>query len=114
MLLLLPPVSGRLKSDTRISGTITYNNFPFPDTAKEQDKAIQEAAQEVLDARNEFPSSSLGDLCDPTAMPSALRRAHQQLDKAVSAAFGLKNTATDDEILSELFRRYEELIAGLI
>lgn len=43
-----------------------------------------------------------------------LRRAHQQLDKAVSAAFGLKNTATDDEILSELFRRYEELIAGLI
>jgi hypothetical protein len=107
-------VSGRLKSDTRISGTITYNNFPFPETSVEQDKQIEEASQKVLEAREKFPNSSLADLYDPNAMPSDLRKAHQQLDKVVLAAFGLKASASDEEILSDLFRRYEELTKGLI
>jgi hypothetical protein len=106
-------VSGRLKSDTRISGTITYNNFPFPQTTTEQDKAIEEAAQKVLSVRDEYPNSSLADLYDPTAMPANLRKAHQQLDKAVLSAFGLKVSATNVEVLSELFKRYEELTRGL-
>jgi hypothetical protein len=107
-------VSGRLKSDTRISGTITHNNFPFPETSAEQDKQIEEASQQVLSAREKFPNSSLADLYDPNAMPSDLRKAHQQLDKSVLAAFGLKAAAPDEEILSDLFRRYEELTKGLI
>jgi hypothetical protein len=107
-------VSGRLKSDTRISGTITYNNFPFPERSAEQDKQIEEASQQVLSAREKFPNSSLADLYDPNAMPSDLRKAHQQLDKSVLAAFGLKAAAPDEEILSDLFRRYEELTKGLI
>lgn len=107
-------VSGRLKSDTRISGTITYNNFPFPETTGEQDRAIEEAAKKVLDARDEYPNSSLADLYDPTAMPADLRKAHQQLDKAVLSAYGLKASATDEDILAELFKRYEELTRGLI
>lgn len=107
-------VSGRLKSDTRISGTITYNNFPFPETTAEQDQAIEGAAQKVLDARDQFPNSSLADLYDPLSMPVNLRKAHQQLDKAVVSAFGLKASATDEEILAELFKRYEELTRGLI
>lgn len=106
-------VSGRIKSDTRISGTITYNNFPFPETTAEQDQAIEETAQRVLEARDEYPSSSLADLYDPSSMPINLRRAHQQLDKAVLSAFRLKGAATDEEILSTLFQRYEELTAGL-
>lgn len=107
-------VSGRLKSDTRISGTITYNNFPFPETTSEQDRLIEEASKEVLSARDKFPNSSLADLYDPKAMPPELRKAHQVLDKAVLSAFGLKPSATDEDILSELFRRYEELTAGLL
>ena len=107
-------VSGRLKSDTRISGTITYNNFPFPETTPGQDKQIEEAAQQVLNAREKFPNSSLADLYDSNAMPSDLRKAHQQLDKSVLAAFGLKPAAPDEEILAVLFRRYEELTKGLI
>jgi hypothetical protein len=47
-------------------------------------------------------------------MPNDLRKAHQRLDKAVPAAFGLKASASDEEILSDLFRRYEELTKGLI
>jgi hypothetical protein len=107
-------VSGRLKSDTRISGTTTYNNFPFPDTDSVQDKQIEEASQQVLNARAKFPNSSLADLYDSNAMPSDLRKAHQQLDKVVMAAFGLKASASDEEILSDLFRRYEEATKLLI
>lgn len=107
-------VSGRLKSDTRISGTITYNNFPFPETTVEQDQAIEEAAQKVLDARDEYPDSSLADLYDPLSMPTNLRKAHQQLDRAVLSVFNLKASATDEEILADLFERYEKLTRGLI
>jgi hypothetical protein len=107
-------VSGRLKSDTRISGTITYNNFPFPDTTAAQDEAIEAGSQAVLSARALFPTSSLADLYDPKSMPSELRKAHQQLDKAVLAAFGLKISVSDEEVLAELFTRYDELTRGLL
>jgi hypothetical protein len=107
-------VSGRIKSDTRISGTVTYNNFPFPDTTPEQSEQIELGAKQVLDIREKYPNSSLADLYDPNAMPGDLRKAHQQLDKAVLKAFGLKATATDEEILADLFRRYAELTKGLI
>jgi len=107
-------VSGRLESRTRISGTITYNNFPFPDTTAAQDKAIEAGSQAVLSARALFPTSSLADLYDPTSMPSELRKAHRQLDMAVLAAFGLKVSASDEEVLAELFRRYDDLTRGLL
>lgn len=107
-------ISGRLESRYSISSEITYNNFPFPQTTPEQDRAIEEAAQKVLDARSEYPNSSLADLYDPMSMPTSLRKAHQQLDKAVLSAFGLKASATDEEILADLFKRYEELTRGLI
>jgi len=107
-------VSGRLKSDTRISGTVTYNNFPFPETTAEQDRLIEQAARLVLDAREKYPSSSLADLYGPATMPIELRKAHQQLDKSALAAFALKSSATDEEILTELFRLYEVATRGLI
>ena len=107
-------VSGRLKSDTRISNTITYNNFPFPGIKEAQDEAIVAGAESVLSARTLFPTSSLADLYDPKSMPSELRKAHQQLDKAVLAAFGLKISVSDEEVLAELFTRYDELTRGLL
>jgi len=102
-------VSGRLESRTRISGTITYNNFPFPDTTPDQDTAIETAAAAVLEARANYPTSSLSDLYNPTSMPTDLCKAHNNLDKAVLAAFGLKPTTTDEAILSTLFTRYAML-----
>lgn len=107
-------VSGRLESRTRISGTITYNNFPFPETTAEQDKQIEHAAEMVLDLREKYPNSSLADLYDPTTMPTELRKGHRQLDKAVAAAFTLKASAADEQILAELFKRYEAATKGLI
>ena len=43
--------SGRLKSDYRYSAKFTYNNFPWPEPTDMQRKAIEIAAQAVLDAR---------------------------------------------------------------
>lgn len=101
-------VSGRLKSDYRISAEITYNNYPWPENQTNH-PAIEAAAQAVIDARESHPNASLADLYDPLAMPKDLADAHRTLDKQVLAAYGLASTATDNEILSELFIRYTAL-----
>jgi hypothetical protein len=102
-------VSGRLESRTRISNTITYNNFPFPEVTAEQLASIEKAVEEVLASRREFPDSSLADLYDSRAMPSSLRKAHQELDKATNAALGLKQEVSDEVVLALLFERYQLL-----
>jgi len=100
-------VGGRLKSDYRYSKDIVYNNFPWPgDPTDKQREAIEQAAQEVLDARSAHPDSSLADLYDPIATPPDLRKAHQALDKAVDAAYGKKDFASDAERVAFLFELY--------
>ncbi len=105
-------VSGRLESRTRVSNTITYNNFPFPALTGDRRAAVEVAAQDVLDVRQLFPTSTLADLYDRVAMPPALRKSHDALDRAALAAFDLKPSATDDTILTRLFERYVALLAG--
>jgi hypothetical protein len=46
-------------------------------------------------------------------MPPDLLKAHEQLDRVVLAAYGLKPSATDTEVLSALFTRYEALVAPM-
>ena len=53
-------VSGRLKSDFRYSNSLVYNNYPWPtDPTDSQRAKIEELAQAVLDARSQFPDSTL-------------------------------------------------------
>jgi len=102
-------VCGRIKSDYRYTGQIVYNNFPWPsESTDKQCEAIEQAAQGVLDARAAHPEASLADLYDPVAMPPDLRRAHQALDKAVDAAYGKKNLASDAERVAFLFELYHQ------
>jgi hypothetical protein len=102
-------VCGRLKSDFSYSSTIVYNNFPWPTTPSgKQREAIEEAAQGVLEARQEFPMSSLADLYDPLTMPAALIKAHQRLDRIVDAAYGYKGGKNDAERVAFLFGLYEK------
>ena len=107
-------ICGRLKSDYRYTGSMVYNNFPWPsDTTEKQKAAIEDAAQRVLDARTAHPEASLADLYDPIAMPPDLRKAHQVLDKAVDAAYGKKSFASDAErvaFLFELYHKYTSLL----
>ena len=108
--------AGRLKSDIRYSVKTTYNTFPWPDSPTDaQKQKIESAAQSVLDARAQFPESSLADLYDPLTMPPVLVKAHQKLDAAVDAAYGkttFKNDAERVAFLFELYQKYTSLLPG--
>ena len=103
-------VCGRLKSDYRYSNTIVYNNFPWPTPTDEQKAKIEQTAQAILDARALYPDSSLADLYDELTMPVELRKAHQDNDRAVMAAYGFDvKTMTESQCVAELFKLYQEL-----
>ena len=103
-------VCGRLKSDYSYSNTIVYNNFPWPNPTDEQRTKIEQTAQAILDARALYPTSSLADLYDELTMPVELRRAHQDNDRAVMAAYGFPiKTMTESQCVAELFKLYQQL-----
>ncbi len=107
-------ICGRLKSDFSYSNSLVYNNFPFPETPTEkQIKTIEEKAQKVLDARAQFPNSSLADLYDPLTMPPALTKAHNELDKAVDLAYRPQPFTSEANRMVFLFELYEKYTAGL-
>jgi type I restriction-modification system DNA methylase subunit len=101
-------VAGRLKSDYSYAPSV-YNNFPWPDASEKQQANIIAKAQGVLDARAQFPQSSLADLYDPTAMPPVLTEAHAELDRAVEKCYRKEPFATDRERVEFLFALYEKL-----
>lgn len=102
-------VCGRLKSDYSYSNTIVYNNFPWPTPTDEQKAKIEQTAQAILDARAKYPNCSLADLYDDNVMPADLRKAHQENDKAVMAAYGFKVGMTESECVARLLEMYQEL-----
>ncbi len=106
-------VAGRLKSDYRYSKDIVYNNFPWPNPTEAQKAKIEETAQGILDARAQHAHASLADLYDDTFMPSDLRKAHQENDKAVAAAYGLNKNSpefkSESACVAMLMRMYQAL-----
>lgn len=107
-------VCGRIKSDYRYSNTLVYNNFPWPDASEKDKENIAEKAQAVLDARTQFPNSTLADLYDPNTMPPTLLKAHQALDKAVDKAYRKAAFKDEKERIEFLFERYQKLTEPLI
>lgn len=107
-------VCGRLKSDFRYSNSLVYNNYPFPENPTEkQIKSIEEKAQNVLNTRALFSTSSLADLYSPLTMPPALVKAHNELDKAVDAAYSKQTFTSEAKRMEFLFELYEKYTAGL-
>ena len=102
-------ISGRLESRYRISAEITYNNFPLPKISQEQQNQLISSGNEILYAREKYPSSKLSQLYDPLSMPESLRKAHAKNDRVVLKILGLPMDASDDIILSRLFATYAEL-----
>lgn len=102
---------GRLGNGYRYSNSIVYNNYPFPKNVSEkQKKAVEEKAQNVLNIRSQFSDCSLADLYDPLSMPPNLKKAHQELDKAVDNCYGSKSFKNDKERIEFLFGLYEEYL----
>lgn len=103
-------VCGRLEMRYRYSKDVVYNNFPWPNPTDELKTRIEQTAQAILDARALYPDSSLADLYDDLTMPVELRKAHQNNDRAVMAAYGFDvKTMTESQCVAELFKLYQEL-----
>jgi hypothetical protein len=107
-------VCGRLESRYRYSKDIVYNNYPFPlNPTDKLIKSIETASQKVLDARLQFPNSSLADLYDPLTMPPTLVKAHNELDKAVDLAYRPQAFTSEANRMVFLFELYEKYTADL-
>ncbi len=103
-------VCGRIKSDYRYSVTLVYNNFPWPQSATEKQRAaVGAAAQAVLDARLLYPNATLADLYDPLSMPVELTRAHEKLDRAVEKCYRSKPYQSDRSRVEYLFDLYSQM-----
>ena len=103
-------IGGRLEMRYRYSINIVYNNFPWPTPTDQQKEKIEKTAQAILNARANYPDSSLADLYDETLMPADLRKAHKANDRAVMEAYGmLGKVHSEEECVAWLFKMYEEL-----
>jgi hypothetical protein len=74
---------------------------------------VEEFAKAVLEAREQFPNSSLADLYDPVTMPPRLAKAHAELDKAVERCYRKEPFTSDRQRVEYLFALYEQLAAPL-
>lgn len=105
--------AGRIKSDYRYANILVYNTFPWPEMNTKQEAQISKLAQAVLDARNEFPDSTLADLYDPDLMPPILHKAHTALDKAIDRLYRKKPFESERERVEHLFMLYEKMVAPI-
>ena len=93
---------------------LCFNNISWPENPNEkQIKQIEEKAQKVLDVRSSFPNSSLADLYNPSTMPPTLTKAHNELDKAVDAAYRSAPFISEANRMVYLFELYEKYTADL-
>jgi len=105
---------GRLKSDYRYSASIVYNNFPWPlSSQSKQIELVEGLAEKILAIRLIYPESSLSDLYNPITMPADLKRAHQDLDKAVDQAYRSQPFTSEAKRMEFLFELYEKYTADL-
>ncbi len=104
-------VGGRLKTDYRYSAGLCYNTFPFPRISSAKEQEIEDAATDVLMAREPYLTvgKTLADLYDPDKMPDDLREAHHRLDDIVESCYPGYPFATDEARLECLFKMYEKM-----
>jgi hypothetical protein len=105
-------VGGRMKTDYRYSNTIVYNNFPVPPLSDGVKEKLTVAALRVLDVREYHCEKTLAELYDPFLMPADLRQAHAEVDALVDSIYSKRGYETDEQRLSDLFAKYEEMTAA--
>ena len=105
-------VGGRLKTDYRYSAGLCYNTFPFPSISDTKKSEIEEAATNVLLARENYPEKTLADLYDPEKMPEDLRAAHEELDTIIESCYPGAPFPNDEARLECLFKLYEKMTAN--
>lgn len=104
--------AGRLDNRIRYSIFLCYNTFPFPSISDTKKSEIEEAATNVLLARENYPEKTLADLYDPEKMPEDLRTAHEELDAIVESCYPGAPFPNDETRLECLFKLYEKMTAN--
>jgi hypothetical protein len=95
------------KSDQKkINPSMDYNNFPFPEFSKKQEKLLEEAGGRIHRARGSLKGSTLSEAYKLPRLPDHLVMAHEELDRVVKGIFGLPESATEEEIAQKLFDNY--------
>jgi len=104
-------VCGRLKSDYRYSGSVVYNNFPWPEVSDEAKAKISNLAMSIISARELYFGSSLAKMYDNRYLHlfPKLRDAHDNLDHAVMQLYGFSNYETESDIIASLFHLYRDI-----
>ena len=102
-------IGGRLKTDYRYSAGLCYNPFPFPQLTSAQKAAIEDAAWEVLGAREAHHGKTLAELYDPDTMPADLREAHHRLDLLVDCCYRPQPFRDENERLELLLQLYDKM-----
>lgn len=105
-------VGGKMKTDYRYSNTIVYNNFPVRELTEAEKRKLTQLALRVLDVREYHCEKTLAQLYDPELMPANLREAHTEIDQFVDRLYSERTYETDEDRLSDLFAKYEEMIAA--
>mgnify|MGYP006989995521 FL=1 len=105
-------VCGRLEMRFAYSASVVYNTFPFPSISDTKKSEIEEAATNVLLARENYPEKTLADLYDPEKMPEDLRAAHEELDAIVESCYSDAPFPNDEARLECLFKLYEKMTAN--
>lgn len=101
-------VAGRLKSDYRYSNKLVYNTFPFPDANDEQKKKIIETASAIINLRNK--DDSLANIYNQSYMPTDLKKAHHENDKAVWESYGKSwDITSEEDCIAYLMKLYQKL-----
>jgi len=99
-------ISGRTRNDTVISNSITFNNFPFPELNPDYIVQLRKTGQDILEARNAHPGTSLATMYNGLTMPKALREAHDRNDALILRIYDLHPSSDESEVLETLFKRY--------
>ena len=92
------------ESGFRYTPTTCFETFPFPNATDEQRNAIDQAAKELYDFRENWRGSdgrrTLTNLYNHN--PQWLQDAHAKLDAAVADAYGWPDDLSDEQILDRL------------
>lgn len=111
-------VCGRLKSDYRYSKEIVYNTFPWPKPTEEQRIKIEQTAQVILNAREQYSDCSLADMYgEKMYLFPELVKAHQDNDRAVMQAYGFTKGReaykSEAACVAELMKLYQKKVEEL-
>lgn len=105
-------VAGRLESRYSYAPAV-YNSFPWPELNDAKIKKIEDLAHAVLDARDSFKGETLEVLYDADNMPPVLRKAHDNLDKAVDRLYRRSGFHFERERVEHLFQLFEKAAAPM-